>query len=145
MIRLKRLGLLLIIAAPHQAMAGEVLQNISDDSVNVSIQAEPGDQSERRFSYRVICSPAEESLPDCMSTPAPAASYNSEADKPSMVLPVPDFPAETADIDSDQDEAASAPIAEPAKPRKKTSKQQHTKTVKKSAKKSVKKPAKNKK
>lgn len=133
------LGLLMTIAVLQPAVAAEVLQSISDDSVNISIQTETAEPADRRFSYRVICSPEDEALPDCL--PASASENNSA--KPSMVLPVPDFPAETADIEPDEQETAEPHVAEPpTKPHKHATKKQPKKPVKNSAKKTAKKPAK---
>jgi len=139
---LKRSGLLLTIVALQPAIGAELLQNINDDSVNVSIQTDAAEPADRRFSYRVICSPEDEALPDCL--PAPAKADNAD-DKPTMVLPVPDFPADAADTGDDELETPAPVATERAKPHKPAAKKQPKKTVRNSGKKAAKtdkKPAK---
>lgn len=136
------LGLLLTIGSLHPIATAEVLQSLSDDTVNISIKAEEDEKPDRRFSYRVICSPEDEALPDCESSQDKAE----ENGRPTMVLPMPDLPIDAADRENDERQVAVQHPAKREKPRQKAikakTKKTSSKAAKKSAKKSVKKPAK---
>lgn len=127
-------GLLLTLAGMQPVMAGEVLQSISDDTVSTSVES-GAEQSDRRFNYRVICAPDDEALPDCNSQPATVETNG----KPTMVLPVPDFPADAADIEGDEKQLVKPHSAQRDTPRKKAAKKQQQHGSKKASKKSAKK------
>lgn len=74
--------------------AAEVLQSISDTSVNVVIEPQAADK-ERHFDYRVICAPGDEILDDCQSRGM--SSSDAIEGKPTMVLPLPAFPPEATE------------------------------------------------
>lgn len=75
----------------------ELLQSISDDNVNVVIEPQPADK-ERHFEYRVFCSPGDEPLDDCQAEQGQTAVEN----KPTMVLPLPEFPPEAREPEPTQ-------------------------------------------
>lgn len=92
--------------------AAEVLQSISDDSVNVVIEPQPADQ-ERHFDYRVICSPTDEVLDDCRDkSSTPPVGDNG---KPTMVLPLPEYPPEAPEPDQKTPQAEKAHAAKTSK------------------------------
>lgn len=129
--------MLLALLMPLPVTA-EVLQSISDDSVNVSVESQPGVETDRHFNYRVICSP-EEKLDDCEPATLPGEP---DEGKPKMVIPVPDFPPEADNADEDQPVVAQASVKPSRKPPKSRSKKASGKAVKKTAKKPGKQPVK---
>lgn len=127
-------GVVTGIALPLQVMASEVLQSISDESVSVTIKLEDEQKADRHFSYRVICSPDDEPLPDCDAQ----ADKVADGEKPVMELPIPDLPPDAADLETDQPKLQNSSAAvERNKPQKKTpakkAKKQATKSGKKTA------------
>ena len=105
-----RLAGLLTGALLSDASAGELLEHISDDSaVPIATSAPAGKPSndERKITYRVICSPEDQDLPDC-----DRAADNGGNAAPAMDIAVPDLPPDAQDL---AEQAAQSKAAATAK------------------------------
>lgn len=87
--------------------AGEVLHSISDQSEAAVRPAAPAVKQQRRISYRVICAPGDEALPDCDQ---PLDDAEVDEQPAAAGLPVPDFPPEAVAEDG-EDAVKPATIA----------------------------------
>ena len=79
--------------------AGEVLHSISDQSEAAERAAAPTVKQERRISYRVICAPGDEALPDCDQ---PLDDAEVDGQPAAAGLPAPDFPPEAVAEDGEE-------------------------------------------
>lgn len=94
----------MLLLCAENISAGEVLHSISDQSEALARPAAPAAKPERRISYRVICAPGDEALPDC-DQPLDDAEVDDQPAAPG--LPVPDFPPEAVAEDGDESNKAA--------------------------------------
>lgn len=137
----KRLPVLVLLLNTVQAVSGELLGKMSDETAPLAAQPEPAvENNERRIIYRVICSPEGEALPECSQPPVNdtfEAAQPRPAEPETVEAPAADTPkeqVEEAELGDRTSNAVEAVTAKKAATHKKPTKKSVKKPAKKSAK-----------
>lgn len=103
--KITMLGALLLWQA--QTRAVEILGHIAEDSEMAAESQAPVVNNDRRITYRVICTPGGEVLPDCEQ-----AVHDDEAAPPAAAVAMPDMPPDAEDLAEEREN--EKPTVEPA-------------------------------